>query len=647
MGRPRNIANIYNPPKSNTQFSEGQKSKGILDDYAVRGDVATKEGTIEHTPTLAKHIVNKEYVDAQFPVTHASTTGQTTDDHHAETHTIVSHDTTATGAELDTLTDTSNADALHDHAHDTITSGTIADHDTGATGAELDTLTDNSMADTLHRHSELSASDGTPDRALVVDGVGKVGIGTASPLRALHVVASPSPNLGIMGVEGTTNAVDNNWGHLLIGRDTLTAGGEAKMAFCFGTANSFENPVASIGGLLRSSSERAGALTFYTRVNTAGTSIERMRIDENGNVGIGTDSPSNKLEIKSTGTSTNPLSIVGSANGDTLFQVREDGGGDGQIDIYDSTGNAKIHLTSDGDSYFDNGNVGIGTTAPDELLTVGTALGTGAAGSVITVGDATVSQLVLGEDANNWGVGYWLASDDTFRLGSSVGGSYLDTISIDAGNVVLEKTSGRGIKVDITTPTFGFADLLGDQFSKNTGATKPTLAAYNGAVDAWQFANGDEAFLTYHIPHDYVPGTDIHLHIHWSQTSATVTGGTLDFKYTFIHAKGHNQASGSAFTSTPITGTFSSININDGGAGLTRYQQHFTEVTISAATATAALLDRDDLEPDGVIELTFEMVTNNLTDSVTVLDPFIHYVDIHYQTTGLIGTKAKAPDFYT
>ena len=62
MGK-KNIANIYNPPKSNTQFSEGEKSKGILDDYAVRADVATKEGTIEHVPTNDNHIANKKYVD--------------------------------------------------------------------------------------------------------------------------------------------------------------------------------------------------------------------------------------------------------------------------------------------------------------------------------------------------------------------------------------------------------------------------------------------------------------------------------------------------------------------------------------------------------------------------------------------------------
>jgi hypothetical protein len=50
---------------------------------------------------------------------HANMTGQTTDDHHAQVHTIVSHDTTAEGSELTTLTDGSNADALHVHAYGT------------------------------------------------------------------------------------------------------------------------------------------------------------------------------------------------------------------------------------------------------------------------------------------------------------------------------------------------------------------------------------------------------------------------------------------------------------------------------------------------------------------------------------------------
>ena len=127
------------------------QSAGIFDDFAVRKNVATKEGTIEHTPTNDNHIANKKYVDDQFPVTHASTTGQTADDHHAQSHSVASHS------------------------------------DTSATGAELNTLTDNSVANALHRHSELVASDGSPDPALSVDAAGNVGINTTSPQAKLDV----------------------------------------------------------------------------------------------------------------------------------------------------------------------------------------------------------------------------------------------------------------------------------------------------------------------------------------------------------------------------------------------------------------------------------------------------------------------------
>lgn len=80
----------------------------------------------------------------------------------------------------------------------------IASHnDTTATGAELETLTDNSIANTLHRHSELVASDGAPDPALAVDADGNVTIGetlgvtgdisgTLNGLHALYSILSSS-----------------------------------------------------------------------------------------------------------------------------------------------------------------------------------------------------------------------------------------------------------------------------------------------------------------------------------------------------------------------------------------------------------------------------------------------------------------------
>lgn len=63
VGRPRKIENYFNPVNSNRQFTEGQKSKGILADDVTRTVIRAKEGTIEHTPIDDKDIVNKEYAD--------------------------------------------------------------------------------------------------------------------------------------------------------------------------------------------------------------------------------------------------------------------------------------------------------------------------------------------------------------------------------------------------------------------------------------------------------------------------------------------------------------------------------------------------------------------------------------------------------
>ena len=62
MARPKNPENMFTN-KSNVQFSEGQKSKGILDDFAERQSLKTKEGSVEKIPVNASDIVNKAYID--------------------------------------------------------------------------------------------------------------------------------------------------------------------------------------------------------------------------------------------------------------------------------------------------------------------------------------------------------------------------------------------------------------------------------------------------------------------------------------------------------------------------------------------------------------------------------------------------------
>ena len=64
-GRRKEMSRIFDSPNANIQFSEGQKSKGILDDYTERLNINTKEGTIQKTPANAKDIANKAYVDSQ------------------------------------------------------------------------------------------------------------------------------------------------------------------------------------------------------------------------------------------------------------------------------------------------------------------------------------------------------------------------------------------------------------------------------------------------------------------------------------------------------------------------------------------------------------------------------------------------------
>lgn len=215
----------------------------------------------------------------------------------------------------------------------------------------------------------------------------------------------------------------------------------------------------------------------------------------------------------------------------------------------------------------------------------------------------------------------------------SILGLSTDIVSIH-GVMTIDKANTSGIKVDTDTPTFGFRDILGNVTQQNIGASKPTFATYRDTLKQYQFAASKEEYFEYHIPHDYVIGTDIFLHVHWSHNSTDVTGGSIIFTYEISYSKSHNQAPFSASVGTTFTGN----------ASTTQYQQILTEVQISAASPNGNQIDSDNLEPDGLIMTRFEVTTNNITSGNGVPDPFVHYVDIHYQSTN-IATKNRTPDF--
>jgi hypothetical protein len=207
---------------------------------------------------------------------------------------------------------------------------------------------------------------------------------------------------------------------------------------------------------------------------------------------------------------------------------------------------------------------------------------------------------------------------------------------------VLSKVSGNGIKVDLSTPTYGFRDLLGEIKILSPGANDPTLAVFRDSVRAFSFSNAvmNEVNFHFHIPHDYVPGSDIFLHFHWSQNVVDSGGlagipGEVKWQAEVTYAKGHDQAAFPASFTTSITDTASG----------TQYQHMLVEVQLSATSPSATQIDSDILEPDGLIILRAFRDPADAADTLNQV-PFLHYIDIHYQSTN-IATKAKAPDFYS
>jgi len=199
-------------------------------------------------------------------------------------------------------------------------------------------------------------------------------------------------------------------------------------------------------------------------------------------------------------------------------------------------------------------------------------------------------------------------------------------------NIVVSSTSGEGVKVDPSSPTFGWHDMLGDIVTRGIGATDPAWTAYRGNIYAHQFQVNDVAWVTFHVPHDYAPGTDLYLHVHWSHTSAAVVSGSATWEFETTYAKGHNQAAFPAAKVTTVTQTASTI----------QYQHMIAETIITSAGGSATLIDSGLIEPDGLILVRLRLSANAMS---AANDPFVHKIDIHYQSSS-IPTKNKAPNFY-
>ncbi|MDE2001260.1 MAG: DUF5011 domain-containing protein [Patescibacteria group bacterium] len=281
---------------------------------------------------------------------------------------------------------------------------------------------------------------------------GNVGIGTTGPTEKLQVAGAIKSTSGLATASGGPFAA----------LDYTTAGaGNGARLLSFGPDNS-----------------TPGTFNFYSATADNSSGGIRMFIGNTGNVGIGTTSPQAPLNVDSSTFPQLKLNSNSTSAGLYLLPTGSEqwdllANGDNTFDIYDLT-KSLYRFTLDS-----NGNVGIGTTSPTQMLSVGTPGGSGAsayfAGNVGigTNALAGAARLAIDSPSNATYIQFTDAGSSAAIIGTDQTGNYIGN-SLGAHTLVLRPTnSGNTSITDASGNNILFAKGNGSGGNVGIGTASP------------------------------------------------------------------------------------------------------------------------------------------------------------------------------